>query len=143
MNDLPRTTFGDLGAARFVSLTTFRRTGEGVATPVWIASSGEHLLVTTPATSGKVKRLRRDGRVLLAPCGRFGAVAPGAVPMEGVAEVLGTDREHPRETEALRRKYGLEYRGVVALEALGRRRRGGSDERLIVRIAPAAPGAAG
>ncbi|GAB3599274.1 PPOX class F420-dependent oxidoreductase [Kineococcus gypseus] len=130
--------FTSLGEARFVSLTTFRRNGDGVATPVWIARFGEHLVVTTPAASGKVKRLRRDGRVLLVPCGRFGGVEPGAVPVEGLAEVLGPDREHPGETEVLRRKYGLEYRGITALEASARRRRGETDERLIVRITPAA-----
>ena len=138
LNDPSRTAFGALGEARFVSLTTFRRTGEGVATPVWIAASDGHLLVTTPAASGKVERLRRDRRVLLVPCGRFGAVDPAAVPVEGVADVLGPDREHPHEREVLRREHGLEHRAFVALEALGRRRRAGGDERLIVRIAPAA-----
>lgn len=134
--------FSALGRARFVSLTTFRRTGEGVATPVWIAASGGHLLLTTPATSGKVKRLRRDGRVLLTPSGRFGSVEPGVVPVAGVAEVLGPDHEHPAETDVLRRKYGLEYRAVIGLEGRARKWRGGSDERLIVRISPSAPPAA-
>ena len=81
-------TSSALGGARFVSLTTFRRNGAGVATPVWIAGFGEHLVVTRPTASGKVERLRRELRVPVVACGRFGAVARGAGPGEGVAEIL-------------------------------------------------------
>ena len=63
---------------RFVSLTTFRRSGTPVATPVWIARDGDALVVTTIVDSGKVKRARRDPRVELQPCTRRGTVADGA-----------------------------------------------------------------
>ncbi|HSK58696.1 MAG TPA: pyridoxamine 5'-phosphate oxidase family protein [Actinomycetospora sp.] len=54
-----------LGDESFVSLTTSRRTGDAVATPVWVArddAADGTLVVTTPASSGKVERLRRDPR---------------------------------------------------------------------------------
>ena len=70
-----------MGRQEFVSLTTFRRTGASVATPVWIAPDGDVLVVTTPVESGKVKRLRPDPRVELRPCSRRGAVADGASAM--------------------------------------------------------------
>ncbi len=54
-------TIDDVAGERFVSLTTFRRDGTPVATPVWIARDGDALVVTTPADSGKVKRLRSTG----------------------------------------------------------------------------------
>ena len=41
---------------RFVSLTTFRRSGAPVSTPVWASRDGDLLVVLTPVGSGKVKR---------------------------------------------------------------------------------------
>jgi len=113
---------------RFVSLTTFRRSGTPVATPVWIARAGDALVVTTVVDSGKVKRVRRDPRVELQPCNRRGTVADGAPSVGAVATI-----EAPLEgaVGALRRKYGLEYRIVTTLErVLSRGRR----ERVILRI---------
>ena len=113
---------------RFVSLTTFRRSGAPVATQVWVARDGDTLVVTTPAASGKVKRLRHDPRVELRPCSRRGVVQDGAPMVNGVAKIVGPDE---RSTEALRRKYGLEFRIVTALEWLLTR---GGRERVILRI---------
>ena len=140
----PPATLAAMGRERFVSLSTFRRSGEPVPTPVWVAAVGDDLVVTTPAGSGKTERLRNDPRVQLRPCGRLGAVAPDAPVVEAVAHVVGPDGEHPAAVAALRRKYGLEYRaitGVEAISALLRRRRA---ERVILRISAApepAPGA--
>ena len=113
-----------LADARFVSLTTFRRSGEPVSTPVWVGRDGGALVVLTPADSGKVKRLRRDPRVEIRPCGRFGAVAEGVEPVAGTAEV----REHPDDVEraraTIRRTYPLESRLVLGIERLVERLRG-------------------
>ena len=130
----PPETFTALGAERFVSLTTFRRNGNPVATTVWIASLGEDLIVTTPAVSGKLKRLRNNAQVLLTRASRFGSVAADASVVHGLAEILGHDRDHPREKAAVRSKYGLEYRVVVAFEALTRRLHRQSTQRIILRI---------
>ena len=69
--------FATLGDEEFLSLTTFRRSGERVSTPMWVARDGDALLMFTPTTSGKVKRLRNDPCVELRPCGRFGRVEDG------------------------------------------------------------------
>ena len=125
-------TLADMGRHRFVALTTFRRGGAPVPTPVWIASvddgpAGDVLVVTTPADSGKVKRLRHDPRVELRPCTRLGKVAPDAPTVAAVARVAPVDG---RSTAALASKYGLEYRIVLLVEKV--LRRGG--ERVILRI---------
>lgn len=57
-----------VSGARFVSLTTFRRSDVAVSTPAWIVRDGDALRVTTPGDSGKLKRLRNDARVELRPC---------------------------------------------------------------------------
>jgi PPOX class probable F420-dependent enzyme len=112
----------------FVALTTFRRNGNPVSTPVWIAVDGDALVVTTPATSGKVKRLRRDPRVEMRPCNRRGTVPDGAPLVTGVAEVTAPDDASSR---ALRTKYGWQYRLITTVEKLVNRR---NRERVILRI---------
>ena len=123
--------FAALGDERFVSLTTFRRSGERVSTPVWVARDGDALVVTTPEASGKVKRLCNDPRVEMRPCGRMGRVEEGVEPVAGVAEVLTDERSRERLTGIIRGKYGLEYRIVMGIERLGG---SGRDNRVILRI---------
>ena len=126
-------SFLDLGDERFVSLTTFRRSGEPVSTPVWVARDGDALVVTTPVGSGKVKRLRHTPRVELRPCGRTGKVADGAPVRTGTARI--EDRDRP---DLFRGKYGLEYRLFMGIERLGK---GGRKQRVLLRIRPAGDGA--
>jgi PPOX class probable F420-dependent enzyme len=63
-----------LGGEPFVSRTTFRRSGEPVATPVWVAPENGTLVVITGDGSGEVTRLRRDPRVVLGLVGRLGSL---------------------------------------------------------------------
>ncbi|MCX6464535.1 MAG: PPOX class F420-dependent oxidoreductase [Pseudonocardiales bacterium] len=113
-------TIESLAGAQFVLLTTFRRDGRAVGTPVWVAPldgpDGPGLGVWTPGSSGKVKRVRRDGAVTLAPCDRRGT--PLGEPVPGTARVL--DAEGTRRVRtAVRRKYGL--LGLAATAVTGRR----------------------
>jgi PPOX class probable F420-dependent enzyme len=64
----------DLADERYVSLTTFKRDGTPISTPVWVAGDDHRLLVLTGADSWKVKRIRRDHHVRVAPCNGFGKV---------------------------------------------------------------------
>lgn len=99
-----------LGAARYVSLESFRVDGSAVATPVWIAPDGagsERLLVWTRTDSYKVRRIRRNPRVRLAECTARGKVTgPWS---EGRAVVLDLS-ENRRVGDRLIAKYGLQAR---------------------------------
>jgi PPOX class probable F420-dependent enzyme len=53
---------------KYLNLKTFRRNGECLDTPVWFVQEGESLFVHTMANSGKVKRIRNNGGVQIAPC---------------------------------------------------------------------------
>jgi len=125
-----------MGEEKFVSLTTFRKDGSPVSTPVWVASTPEGLVVTTPAGSHKVKRLRRRAEATLQPCSRRGTVAPGAPTASATVEIIeppdaaGTKRA----VDALSSKYGLEYRAVLGLEKLVTLARRRSGERVILRL---------
>jgi PPOX class probable F420-dependent enzyme len=59
---------------KYISLTTFRRDGRAVATPVWFVIEGEHLLVSTGSNTGKVKRIRHNPEVTVAACTARGQV---------------------------------------------------------------------
>jgi uncharacterized protein len=75
----------DIGAEKYVSITTFRKTGVGVSTPVWIAKLPDGKVgFTIDADSGKAKRLRNNSKVTLRPCNVKGKVADAA------GEVIGT-----------------------------------------------------
>ncbi|HEY0697261.1 MAG TPA: PPOX class F420-dependent oxidoreductase [Micromonospora sp.] len=95
----------EIRRSRYVSLTTYRRDGSGVATPVWhvLGDDGE-LLVITEARSWKVKRIRRNDQVLVAVCDVRGRVEPGTPSHRGTARLLDE-----RETEAGRRLLARRY----------------------------------
>ena len=59
---------------KYLSLTTFRRDGSPVATPVWFVLDGDYLLVHTGSATGKVKRIRRTPKVTVAACTGRGRV---------------------------------------------------------------------
>ncbi|MCZ2814811.1 PPOX class F420-dependent oxidoreductase [Modestobacter sp. VKM Ac-2984] len=125
-----------LPTSRYVSLTTFRRTGEPVATPVWAAPDGDALVVWTRADSGKVKRLRHTSRVTVAPCDMRGRLEGPAV--DAVAEFL--DRaEWSRARGALARRYGWQWRITYGTSRIAARvTHRGRERQTMIRITPAA-----
>jgi hypothetical protein len=110
--------FAALGDEQYLSLTTFRKSGERVSTPMWVVRDGDALIMFTPQASGKVKRLRNSPRVELRPCNRMGHVRDGVEPVGGVTEELTVEDSLERATGMIRRKYGLRYRVVMAIERL-------------------------
>jgi len=74
--------------SRYVSLTTYRKDGTAVATPVWHVPRGAELWIVTEAGSGKVKRIRNNPQVRVEPCSVRGTVAPDAPSVAGTARLL-------------------------------------------------------
>ncbi len=89
---------------KYCLLTSFRKNGAAVNTPVWFGIAGEKIYVRSGAEDGKVKRIRRRGDVLVSPCTARGR--PLGPPMTGSARVLERDRWAGAE-DALRNAYGL------------------------------------
>ncbi|GAA2158342.1 hypothetical protein FHX52_2430 [Humibacillus xanthopallidus] len=123
----------DLGHERFVSLTTFRRSGESVPTPVWVLPDGQALVVSTPAGAGKLKRIRNDPRVTLQPCDRRGNVDPGAPLVEGTAEIITDSAVSEAVSRRLAGKYGLEFQIFSVVEWV---LKWGNSDRVVLRITP-------
>jgi PPOX class probable F420-dependent enzyme len=97
---------------RYLSLTSFKHDGTGVATPLWFVSDGERLLALTDLHSGKVKRMRHDPRVLVAPCGPSGKLR--AEPLPAHAEVLTDTADLERVQQLLLAGRRLRGRSSVA-----------------------------
>jgi PPOX class probable F420-dependent enzyme len=123
--------FAALGEEQFLSLTTFRKSGERVSTPMWVAQDGDALIMFTPQASGKVKRLRNSLRVELRPSNRRGRVKDGVELDAGVAEVLTDEDSLEHAIGIIRRKYGLGYRVIMAIERLIKF---GPEKRVVLRI---------
>jgi PPOX class probable F420-dependent enzyme len=94
----------ELARERYVSLATLRRTGAEVRTPIWFAMIGERLVMVTRSDSGKVKRLRNNPRVRVAPCDARGSVHGSW--HDGSARILTDPREIAEAGARLRAKYG-------------------------------------
>ena len=120
-----------LGAEKFVALTTYKRSGDAVSTPLWLVADGGQLVFWTPADTWKVKRVRHDARVTLAPCSRSGKVSPGEPPVEGTGLVVEDAAEVSRVADLFRDKYGINFRVVNWLERLIRR---GRTRRVLIRV---------
>lgn len=103
--------FATLARERYVSLTTFRRSGEPVSSAVWIAPDGDELVVITLDPSGKLKRLAHTHRVELRPCDLRGRVAEGAPTYSGRATVDRSEEAVATVKRAIGRKYLLARAG--------------------------------
>ena len=112
-----------LASGKYLSLTTFKKDGTSVATPVWVARDGNQLVVITDATSGKAKRIRNSGRVVLAPCDMRGKVTGPSV--DGIARLTDSTQTDYIAAQ-IKRKYGLAYAAIGLLEKLRRREAGDS-----------------
>ena len=107
---------------RYLSLTSFKHDGTGVATPLWFVSDGERLFALTDLHSAKVRRMRGNPRVLVAPCGPNGKLR--GEPLPARAEVLTESADLERVQKLLIERYKTTYRLVMLIYRLGRRLRG-------------------
>jgi PPOX class probable F420-dependent enzyme len=122
------TKLADLATARYISLTTRRRDGTLASTPVWVVSDdGQRLLVWTHANTWKVKRIRRDPRVLVAKSNYRGRERGPR--LEGIAQLV----DNVDVQQLIRAKYGWQKR------LLDRLARGKPDTSVTIAIAENPP----
>lgn len=72
--------FGPVSQSNYALITTFRRDGRPVATPVHIVTDGDSAFFRTWDVSGKAKRLVHSTGVELAPCTFRGRITGPAQP---------------------------------------------------------------
>lgn len=116
-----------LGAGKYLLVTTYRKNGTPVATPVWVVRDGDALGVWTVSDSWKVKRVRNRADVLVGPCDVRGRPTGEQVPGTGEICDAATTARYRR---LLARKYGV----LGRLTLLGSRLRRGLDGTLGIRV---------
>jgi hypothetical protein len=99
---VPSAIPSEIRGQKYISLTTFRKNGVGVATPVWFGEEGDKLYVMTRSDMGKTKRVRNNPRVRIAPCTIRGKVT--GAEFDASARVLPKE-DQARARQIINRKY--------------------------------------
>ncbi|MGA5448872.1 PPOX class F420-dependent oxidoreductase [Streptomyces umbrinus] len=110
-----------IGKGKHVSLTTFRRNGQPVPTPVGSLVHEGTLYALTPPDTGKAKRIRGNPEVTIAPCDMKGTVPADAPTVTATARLLDP-AETARVQEMMKRRF-LMYRLVHLIDRIARRER--------------------
>jgi len=90
---------------KYLNLETFRKSGVGVRTPVWFVQDGDVLFVRTVTNSGKVKRIRNNSHVNIAPCKMDGTLLADWFQAE--AHEVSDQEIDLKVDRLLGKKYGL------------------------------------
>jgi PPOX class probable F420-dependent enzyme len=104
MPEQPMAIPKEIRGQKYISLTTFRKSGAAVNTPLWFAEQGEKLYVKTRNDSGKYKRIRNNPQVKVAPCTMRGKIIG---PEFSATARLLPPAQWPEATKAMNRKYWL------------------------------------
>jgi uncharacterized protein len=112
---------------KYISVETYRKSGEGVRTPVWFIESKGEFLFNTEETSAKVKRIRRNPVVKIAPCDMRGDLKGEFI--SGTARFLS-----PEEAILAKKTYAKKY-GLMGklFELMGNSRK---SERIFLAVKP-------
>jgi PPOX class probable F420-dependent enzyme len=116
-----------LATGKYLLVTSYRKNGTAVATPVWVVRDGDALGVWTAADSWKVKRIRARADVLVGPCDLRGNPTGDQVP--ATAEICDATAT-ARYRELIARKYGV----IGRLTLLGSRLRRGQEGTVGIRV---------
>lgn len=97
-----------LGRQTYLNLRTFRKNGEPVDTPLWVAAEDDILYLYTQKASGKVKCIRNNPSVEVAPCNARGQIKGEWLP--ATATVDETPETLQKVIALLREKYGIQFK---------------------------------
>lgn len=92
----------EIRGQKYISLATFRKSGEAIYTPVWFGEENDKLYVMTNGQSGKAKRIRNNGKVKVAACTIRGKIT--GPEFSAVARILPPE-DGPRARKSINRKY--------------------------------------
>ena len=116
-----------LDAAQYIALTTYRKNGTPVVTPLWFASDGGKLYAYSEKNAGKIKRIRANAKVEVAACSVRGTVSG---PSFGATAVILDADQGEYVHRLLNGKYTWKKRVVVlagAIPKLFRQDKGADD----------------
>jgi len=103
MTDTPLAQFVNQS---FINVETYRKNGVAVKTPLWFYQDGNNLFIRTGPDSGKVKRIRHNPSVKIAPCKSNGELLGSWI--AGKAHLITDIAEDDRINRLFSEKYGLQ-----------------------------------
>lgn len=106
----------------FLSLETFRKNGIGVKSPVWFAEEDNILYMWTVGESAKIKRIRNNPQVKIAPCKRFGEITGEWVEARALMDDSTAAVRHVEKL--LRKKIGFGFVIFQFIDGIRDRQRG-------------------
>ena len=125
----------ELDEARYISLTTFKRDGSPVSSPVWVTGTGGTYVFTTGDNAWKTKRLMRNPSVEVRVCTLRGQVPPSATRYVGTGKVDSSSDAVAAAEQALATKYGWQFRATKLVDSLkGRFGRGDRQRPIAVQL---------
>ena len=95
-------------SANYLNISTRKKDGSRVDTPVWFALEHNVIYVFSEGKAGKVKRIRNFTDVRICPCNMLGK--PSGNWQEASAEILETETDKQIAYNALLKKYGWQLR---------------------------------
>jgi hypothetical protein len=109
-----------LSDEKYVSATTYRKTGVPVSTATWIVPlEGGRYGFWTSSRSGKYKRLRNNPAIMVQPSDARGRVKSGSVPVAGTAELVTSGADFDAIQRLVRAKYGVQVPISMFFNTLG------------------------
>jgi len=102
--NIPMAIPSEIHGQKYISLSTLRKSGAAVPTPVWFAEEGDKLYVKTRSDSGKYKRIRNNPQVRVAPCTIKGKIT--GPEFTAMARILPPEDWSP-PSKAIEKKYWL------------------------------------
>lgn len=94
---------------KYINLETYKKSGQGVKTPVWFMISDGLIFVYTTQNTGKTKRVKNNQKVRIMPCGMRGE--PKGDWIDGTAR-FATESETQNAIKLRHKKYGLKAKIV-------------------------------
>jgi PPOX class probable F420-dependent enzyme len=99
----------ELANEKCMALTTYRKSGDAVTTPVWVTEvSDGRVGFWTSMGSGKTKRMKNNPTVTVQPCSFSGKLKPGTSPTGGTAELVQSGPLFDEVHKKVRAKYGFQ-----------------------------------
>ena len=109
-----------IASEKYMSLTTFRTSGEEVSSPVWVVGLEDGRVgFWTAMGTGKTKRLKNDPRVVVRPSDGRGNVTDDAASYTGTAELVQSGQAFTEVQGKVREKYGFMTKVTKLLAKLG------------------------
>jgi len=121
----------DLDAARYISLTTFKRDGSPVSSPVWMTGTAGMYVFTTGDKSWKCRRLSRNPSVEVQVCDMRGRLKATAAPFVGTGHNESLPDAVAAAERALAAKYGWQFKATKVVDGIKTRLGRGASQRVV------------